>query len=82
MGRIFNSRGGSDSGWEKASERTPFEWLLHGSVAELSASESLENNELGIEATVSVDPWLQQLSAANRELVRELKEWDSGMPSR
>jgi len=63
---IFNSRVGPGAGRD-ISERAPFEQLLRasvsvlvcgGSVVELSASERLENNESGTEASVRVDPWL------------------------
>ena len=64
---FFNLRAGSDTGRDKVSEMVPVKQLPRagapaliwgGSVVELSASESLENNESSIEASVSVEPWL------------------------
>jgi len=88
----FNSRARSDAGPNKpfvrASVPPPFEQLAHastsvavwdGSVIALSAAESLENNESGIEESVSIDPWLggrsmvNRMSTANGGLVRELE---------
>ena len=43
-----------------------------GSVMELSASESLENNESCAEVSVNIDPKLEWRSMAKGRLVREL----------
>lgn len=89
----FNSRAGSDSGPNKMSGRISLLSLFErppdasasvllwaGSVIELSASESFENNESDIEVSVRVDPWLGgRSSRANGKLVMEFEGYDSGM---
>ena len=87
----FNSRGRSDIGPNEMSLRGSvpplFMRLPHASasvlvsavVVALSATEILENNESGVEASVSTDPWLggrsmvNSISTANEELVKELE---------
>lgn len=66
----------------RARASSPFERLPHpsasvlvldGSVAELSAAESLENNESDVEVSVSVDSWLGGRSTVDGEPVRGLE---------
>jgi hypothetical protein len=57
-------------GLEPHSSASVLVWA--GSVMELSASESLENNESCAEVSVSIDPQLEWRSMAKGRFVREL----------